>query len=67
MAEMRHFMSLAHPMQSMIYPGTARGTWKGNKMTASLNNALAAVAALTLTVLCMATAIVPASPAGLLA
>lgn len=36
-------------------------------MTATLNNALAAVAALTLTVLCMATAIIPASPAGLLA
>lgn len=37
------------------------------EMTINLNNALAAVAALTLTVLCMATAIVPASPAGLLA
>ena len=36
-------------------------------MTTTFNNALAAVAALTLTVLCMATAIVPASPAGLLA
>ena len=37
------------------------------QMTVSLNNALAAVAAFTLTVLCMATAIVPASPAGLFA
>ncbi len=36
-------------------------------MTVNLNNALAAVAALTLSVLCMATAIVPAMPAGLLA
>lgn len=33
-------------------------------MTIKLNNALAAVAALTLSVLCMATAIIPASPAG---
>jgi hypothetical protein len=37
------------------------------QMTVNLNNALAAVAALTLSVLCMATAIVPAMPAGLLA
>lgn len=36
-------------------------------MAINLNQALAAVAALTLSVLCMATAIVPASPAGLLA
>lgn len=36
-------------------------------MTVNLNNTLAALAAFTLTVLCMATAIVPASPAGLLA
>lgn len=36
-------------------------------MTINLNNTLAAVAAFTLSVLCMATAIVPASPAGLLA
>lgn len=36
-------------------------------MTVSINNALAAFAAFTLTVLCMATAIVPATPAGLLA
>ena len=36
-------------------------------MTINLNNALAAFAAFTLSVLCMATAIVPASPAGLLA
>lgn len=36
-------------------------------MTNSLNNALAAAAAFTLTVLCMATAIVPAMPAGMLA
>ena len=36
-------------------------------MTTALNNTLAAFAAFTLTVLCMATAIVPASPAGLLA
>jgi len=37
------------------------------EMTVTLNNTLAAVAAFTLTVLCMATAIIPASPAGLLA
>jgi hypothetical protein len=36
-------------------------------MTIDFNNALAGFAAFTLTVLCMATAIVPASPAGLLA
>ena len=36
-------------------------------MTVTMNNALAAFAAFTLTVLCMATAILPASPAGLLA
>lgn len=36
-------------------------------MTFNLNNTLAAFAAFTLSVLCMATAIVPASPAGLLA
>ena len=36
-------------------------------MTINLNNLLAAVAAFTLSVLCMATAIIPASPAGLLA
>ncbi len=36
-------------------------------MTIDLNTALAGLAALTLSVLCMATAIVPASPAGLLA
>lgn len=36
-------------------------------MTTTLNNTLAAVAAVTLMVLSMATAIVPASPAGLLA
>ena len=36
-------------------------------MIVNLNNALAAAAAFTLTVLCMATAIVPAMPAGLLA
>lgn len=36
-------------------------------MTTSMNNTLAAFAAFTLTVLCMATAILPASPAGLLA
>lgn len=36
-------------------------------MTNTLNNTLAAVAAFTLTVLCMATAIVPAMPTGLLA
>ena len=35
-------------------------------MTANLNNALAAFAAFTLSVLCLATAIVPATPAGLL-
>jgi hypothetical protein len=39
---------------------------KGKTMTIDFNNALAGFAALTLTVLCMATAIVPASPAGLL-
>lgn len=36
-------------------------------MTINLNNVLAAAAAFTLSVLCMATAIIPASPAGLLA
>ena len=36
-------------------------------MTTTINNTLAAFAALTLTLLCMATAIVPASPAGILA
>lgn len=36
-------------------------------MTLNMNNALAAVAAFTLSVLCMATAILPASPAGFLA
>lgn len=36
-------------------------------MTVNMNNALAAFAAFTLSVLCMAAAIVPASPAGLLA
>ena len=54
-------------MHSMICLGWSGKFGRENKMTASLNNALAAVAALTLTVLCMATAIVPASPAGLLA
>lgn len=38
-----------------------------HEMTTTMNTALAAVAAFTLSVLCMATAIVPASPAGLLA
>lgn len=36
-------------------------------MTKTFDNALAAFAAFTLSVLCLATAIVPASPAGLLA
>lgn len=36
-------------------------------MSINVTNTLAAVAAFTLTVLCMATAIVPAMPAGLLA
>lgn len=36
-------------------------------MTINLNKTLAAFAALTLSVLCMATAIIPATPAGLLA
>lgn len=36
-------------------------------MNATINQTLAAFAAFTLTVLCMATAILPASPAGLLA
>ena len=36
-------------------------------MTINLNNVLAAAAAFTLSVLCMATAIIPASPVGLLA
>lgn len=35
-------------------------------MTTTMNNALAAFAALTLTVLSMATAIIPATPAGFL-
>ena len=52
----------------MCHPGMIRGHLEGKyEMTTTLNNALAAVAAFTLTVLCMATAIVPASPAGLLA
>lgn len=36
-------------------------------MNATINNTLAAFAAFTLTALCMATAIVPAMPTGLLA
>lgn len=36
-------------------------------MTINLDHTLAAVAAFALSVLCMATAIVPATPAGLLA
>lgn len=38
-----------------------------HQMTINLTNTLAAVAAFTLSVLCMATAIVPAMPAGMLA
>lgn len=36
-------------------------------MNTTINNSLAAAAAFMLTLLCMATAIIPASPAGLLA
>ena len=55
-------------MQTSRYPGWSGESLEGNtKMTVTLNNTLAAVAAFTLTVLCMATAIIPASPAGLLA
>jgi hypothetical protein len=49
-------------------PGTGPREGKGTtNMTLNLTNALAGFAAFTLSVLCMATAIIPASPAGLLA
>lgn len=67
LAEIRRFSSLARPMHSSVYPGMTGGLGREYQMTTTFNNALAAVAAFTLTVLCMATAILPASPAGLLA
>ena len=66
MADFRHFHGLARHVQSIRYPGLAGQTEGKMTMTNALNNALAAVAALTLTLLCMATAIVPATPAGML-
>lgn len=57
-----------NPCNPCDIPGKGLGReTKGNfKMTVTVNNALAAFAAFTLSVLCMAAAIVPASPAGLL-
>ena len=68
MARKRHFRGLARWLQSCVHPPEGPGFRKEHEMTyENANNAFAAIAAFAVSVIVFAAAIVPASPAGLLA
>ena len=71
MADFRRFSSLAHPVQCIWHPRTVRekqtkvqGEMKMSAFEYAGNRALAAVFAFAVSAVCMAAAIVPASPNG---